>query len=691
VSAFERLNAALRYHIVSTLGWTSLRQIQLDAIEPILAGENVLLLAPTAGGKTEAGLFPVISRLLDGHWHGLSVLYVCPLRALLNNLEPRVQLYANMVGRRAAVWHGDVSDAARRQIVREPPDLLLTTPESIEAMLISPRIEHRPLFAGLQVAIVDELHAFAGDDRGWHLLALLERLEHICQRPLQRIGLSATVGNPEMLMTWLGRGRAARVVGSAQTTVEAEVTVDFVGSLENAVTILSRLHRGERRLVFCDSRARVESLATSLREAGVRTFVSHSSLSLDERRRAEAAFAAEPDCIIVATSTLELGLDVGDLDRVVQIDAPSTVSSFLQRMGRTGRRPGTRRNCLMLATNTEALMIALGIGKLWSQRFVEAIQPPPRPAHIFAQQVMGLTLQQGGIARGDWVWLEDVFKDVDRATAAAIIDHMLVTGLLAEDNGVLGLGSEAEAKFGRRHFQELVAAFTTPLLLAVRYGGKELGSIDPQNLNGRRDASPAILLGGRSWRVLEVDWPRRTVNVEPTAEVGRSRWFGSSRALHAEAARAVEQVLAGSDPGVSLSTRAQLSLQGLREDMPYLADDTLPIVTTGGETRIWTFAGGRANAMLSTPLQGAGASLRTLDNFGITLRDADKTTLAAAFDRAKEADCQAPVDMRMMDELKFGVCLPSRLAEDVLRARLSDFDGLQHCLQRRRKWIQISD
>jgi ATP-dependent Lhr-like helicase len=134
----------------------------------------------------------------------------------------------------------------------------------------------------------------------------------------------------------------------------------------------------------------------------VRTFVSHSSLSEDERRRAEAAFAAEPDCVIVATSTLELGLDVGDLDRVVQIDAPGTVSSFLQRMGRTGRRPGTRRNCLMLATSAEALMIALGIGRLWRDGFIETILPPPLPLHIFAQQVMALVLQERGIARGDW-------------------------------------------------------------------------------------------------------------------------------------------------------------------------------------------------------------------------------------------------------------------------------------------------
>src|SRR5688500_14730632 len=250
--------------------------------------------------------------MLDESWQGLSVLYVCPLRALLNNLEPRIHRYAAMVGRRVELWHGDVTDPGRRRFLRDPADILLTTPESLEAMLISTRVDHRLLFAGLRSVLVDELHAFAGDDRGWHLLAILERLERLCGRHLQRIGLSATIGNPEKLLQWLGRGRSGRVVGPARAAVEGDVTVDFVGSLDNAATVLTRLYRGERRLVFCDSRARVEALATALRQAGVRPSVSHSSLSLDERRRAETAFTAEPDCIIVATSTLELGLDVGD-------------------------------------------------------------------------------------------------------------------------------------------------------------------------------------------------------------------------------------------------------------------------------------------------------------------------------------------------------------------------------------------
>ena len=141
--------------------------------------------------------------------------------------------------------------------------------------------------------------------------------------------------------------------------------IDYVGNVPNAAHVISRLHRGEKRLAFTDSRSQAEELASFLRGQGVETFISHSSLSRDERLRAEQAFQEARDCVIVATSTLELGIDVGDLDRVIQIDAPTKVASFLQRLGRTGRRTGTARNCLFLATNPHALVRAAAIEKLW--------------------------------------------------------------------------------------------------------------------------------------------------------------------------------------------------------------------------------------------------------------------------------------------------------------------------------------
>ena len=202
-AAYGALDPALRYHIVSSLGWTDLRPTQADAVGPVMAGEDVLLLAPTAGGKTEAAVFPLLSRLVRTGGRGVRAVYVCPLKALLNNLAPRLERYAGFVGFRAGLWHGDIGAPARRRMLQDPPEILLTTPESLEAMLISARLDHARFLGGVQAVVVDELHAFAGDDRGWHLLFLLSRLERLTSRRIQRIGLTATVGNPDGLLHWL--------------------------------------------------------------------------------------------------------------------------------------------------------------------------------------------------------------------------------------------------------------------------------------------------------------------------------------------------------------------------------------------------------------------------------------------------------------------------------------------------------
>ncbi len=179
------LDPALEYHVVNSLGWPDLRPLQREAAAPIQEGVDCLLLAPTAGGKTEAAVFPLLSQMQTQDWRGLSVLYVTPLRALLNNLHPRLSAYSAWLGRRVGLWHGDVGQGERRRLIEEPPDILLTTPESLEAMLVSTHVDHRALFAHVRAVVVDELHAFAGDDRGWHLLAVLERIQRLAgHRPV---------------------------------------------------------------------------------------------------------------------------------------------------------------------------------------------------------------------------------------------------------------------------------------------------------------------------------------------------------------------------------------------------------------------------------------------------------------------------------------------------------------------------
>ncbi|QVL48765.1 MAG: DEAD/DEAH box helicase [Thiocapsa sp.] len=683
MSAFDRLHPALQHHIVNSLGWRSLRPLQESAIEPILRGEHAILLAPTAGGKTEAAAFPVLSRMLSERWEGLGVLYICPIKALLNNLEPRLAYYAGLLGRRVALWHGDVGPGRKARLVADPPDILLTTPESLEVMLISKRIDHRRLFANLRCVIIDEVHAFAGDDRGWHLMYVLERLGHIAGRELQRLGLSATVGNPEQLCDWLAAGFAQpRSVIDPRTDAGAapQIALDWVGNLRNAALIISRLHRGEKRLVFCDSRARVEELAIALRGLGVSTYVSHSCLSLEERHAAEAAFSQGQDCVIVATSTLELGIDVGDLDRVIQIDAPGTVASFLQRIGRTGRRAGTARNCLFLITREEAFLPAVGLLQLWSEGFVEPIEPPPMPLHIFAQQIMALALQESGITKADWpAWLGRLpgLAGFERTELTQILDFMRETEILHADQGLVGIGPSGERQFGAKHFMELFSVFVSPPSIQVFHGRQQIGEVHQSTFILKEEGPAVLTLGGRSWATKYIDWPRRKAYVEPTELHGRSQWLSAGQPLHFRLCQAVARVLGGEEDahedGVVFSRRAIEHMAALREEFDWVAPGkTFLIVYAHDRILWWTFAGRLLNAAIADALAGEAVKV-TADNLAVSFTGAlDPAALKKAIAEkvlAETAELALPLDEEFIAELKFGECLPDALRKREMAER----------------------
>ena len=560
--------------------------------------------------------------------------------------------------------------------------------------MISARVDHRALLGSIRSVVVDELHAFAGDDRGWHLRFLLARLERLADRSIQRIGLSATVGNPEHLVEWLTSGRGGKVVGLARPTSDGDVTIDFVGSVANAVTVLSRLYRGERRLIFADSRSRVEVIAGGLRAAGVRTFVSHASLSVNERRQAEAAFTAEPDCAIVATSTLELGLDVGDLDRVVQVGAPPSVASFLQRMGRTGRRSGATRNCLFLTTDNEELLAALAITLLWRDGVVEPVLPPLLPAHIYAQQVMALTLQEGGITRPDLeTWLADAAGCVPAEVRDAVLHHMLSVGVLTEDEGVIGLGVKGEREFGRRHFSDLVAAFSSPLILSVFHGPAELGSVHPASLaRPTGDAAPILLLGGRSWKVVDVDWPRRRVAVTSVESGGRSRWLGTARMLSYAVCRAQERIIVGVEPGCRLSHRAIAKLGEVRANWEFIDGHSLPLVSDGeGKVTAWLFAGGLVSASLARGLSQVGMSTAKWDDVSLTVLAGEIDAVGRALAMIDTTVAHPALPEDIAGALKFGLCLPPDVAEAVLIARTTKPMDVAAAMARSQRRVSAAD
>jgi ATP-dependent Lhr-like helicase len=680
--ASDDFHPLLRHHLVNTLGWPELRPLQELAAGPILAGEHALVLAPTAGGKTEAAVLPAISRLLDEDWSGTSILYLCPLKALLNNLHERLETYFGMVGHSVGLWHGDTSPGERKKIEANKPACLLTTPESLEVMLISSRRELRELLVNVRMVIIDEIHAFAGDDRGLHLLSVIERISRLAGREFQRVGLSATVGNPEALVEWLaGHCEGNRRVISVEAVhAKAEVCVDFVGSLQNAALLIAQLHEGEKRLVFCDSRRRVEELAVMLRERGVSTFVSHSSLSAEQRREAEAAFRSATNCVIVATSTLELGIDVGDLDRVIQIDAPASVASFLQRIGRTGRRTGTLRNCLFLATSDNALLQATALVSLWRQGFVEPIIAPRQPYHLFVQQVLALTLQTGGLRVDGWrEWLGrlPVYRDLPKEDVDVLMRHLIDSEILFSDGVLLSVGDEGEKKFGRRHFLELVSVFTSPPLFEVVHGNSSIGMVDwlTVAVEEGRERRP-LILSGRAWEIREVDFSVRRLFVVPSAAQGRARWYGHGRGLSLEMAQAVQDVLLSDDLSEDWSKRCQERMHGLREEYRAAGVGSRGLVhdSAEGHTTWWSFAGRFLNEAFAAVLHAEAGIEAKLDDFSLRFPGAVDVVKVGGVIRNllanEEAMVRLPISQQWIDGLKFSECLPTRFAIAAARGRI---------------------
>jgi ATP-dependent Lhr-like helicase len=441
------------------------------------------------------------------------------------------------------------------------------------------------------------------------------------------------------------------------------------------------MHRGEKRLVFVDSRARAEELAAELRKLDVTVFVTHSSLGREQRAQTEQAFTLETNCVIVATSALELGVDVGDLDRIIHIDAPATVASFLQRMGRTGRRLGTDSNCLFLATNDYALLQAAGIIDLWMSGYVEDVVAPPVPYHVLAQQLFALVLQEQDCTREDWGhWVGTVARcaGIKQGCVDAMIAFALDTGLLCEDSGILHMGPVADRRLGRRNFIELLSVISSRPLFQVRHGRYELGFVHPLSFTADRQGPTILALGGRSWRVINLDWKRKVAHVEPSGEKGRSRWTGSSAPLLSPLCVAIRNVLGSAREDPCWSRRACSRIRELRQELSPVVSEGTAILQREGGCEWWTFAGLRVNQTIASMLEPVVSDSVRADNLWIKFSTRDRPhDLWKAILSLRDADTPfiPCVSERIGDLLKFGDLLPPELLREVSVARMMDLPG----------------
>jgi ATP-dependent Lhr-like helicase len=557
-SVFSSLHESLQQVLAQRLDWTELREVQELTYTAVVKGCDVLVVAPTAGGKSEAALIPVMDDILKHGRSGVSCLYISPLKALINDQEERFSTFCIPTSLSVMKWHGDVARGDRSWKDGEPPHFVMITPESLEVLLqentLSADLRH------VRTIIIDELHAFVETERGVHLKVLLDRLDRITKRNVQRIGLSATTGNPDEVLAWLCENRH----GAELVTVPAikkEKRFLFVVEPDEIRrnNALIRIVTGKKALVFVNSRSEAEKL---MKAAGGRVpnlHIHHSSLGLATRKAAETAFASEGGACIICTSTLELGIDIGDLDVVVQVGPPGSVSSFLQRMGRSGRREIAAYVAWILTSSCE-LLCSTAIIECAMQREVENLVPPKKPFNVLLQQIFlylhthpRATRRQ--LARS--VLSHPVFASIQQPVMDRILIHLIQEGYITTDGQMVMPGTLAEREFGRSNWKDLYSVINGGgEYRAVTPDGEVVGKLDARFVNSRD--SGEISLGGRNWSMVKCDEGHNMVVVVPS-DSDRSRifWTGEAAGFSPLICRKVQKIHANGGSGLPLGAPEQ--------------------------------------------------------------------------------------------------------------------------------------
>lgn len=680
-SQFFSLHPELKRSIAEGEGWRELRPIQELSIPAVLSGDDCLILAPTAGGKTEAALIPVLEMLLRQRQAGLQVLYLCPLKALLNNQLPRLERWAGRVGLDVFLWHGDIGPSQRQGFLRQPAEILMTTPESLEVLLTACGPRGRGgLWDGLRLILLDEIHAFAGEERGDHLLCLLDRVSAQSSRPVQRIGLSATIGNPEVLLQWMQPGqRPGRVVDPGRKKGKKLIEVHPWQEEHLRHLQVARLTTQGKSLVFVDSRRKAEELSQSLESHGQQCFLHHASLSVDSRLSSEKAFQSATQACIVSTSTMELGLDVGDLDRVVQLHSPNTVASMMQRLGRSGRR-GQPAHMAFVTDEHWSFLQTCALLQLALSGYVEPLEPSRRSLAIYAQQVLARTVAEGGASETSLLqpWPCYAMSGLELAEKEAVLNHLCQIQFLQRADGRLILGEDSARKLGGDGYRELFSVFSSAQQFeVVTTGGRSVGQLDAWfawSLVGQRQASFA--LGGSHWRILDIDKATGRMIVEATGEGTLPQWNGPPRLLHFVLCQKMRELLVEDGPLPFLDEKGQRLLNFLREQwQPVLEQAPVNLQVRTPGHRLFTFAGGRINQTLALLWQQVHNLRPTFNNFYLHFGEefGDLESIMRRLRDPAEMDLSTLLPPLQLG--KFQQYLPPHLEQRYRAERLLDVEG----------------
>jgi ATP-dependent Lhr-like helicase len=680
-SVFSTLHESLQLVLAQRLDWTELREVQEQTYSAVVRGNDVLVIAPTAGGKSEAALIPVIDDILKNGRMGVTCLYISPLKALINDQEERFRTFCIPTSLSVMKWHGDVPKGDRSWKDGEPPQFLMITPESLEVLLQEKKLSSD--LRQVRTIIIDELHAFVESERGVHLKVLLTRMDRIAKRPIQRIGLSATAGNPEEVLEWLSDNRHDTELVEVPSPPKEKHFLFIVEPEESdRIEALVRIVGQKKALVFVNSR----SIAEKLMKAGCgrigNLHIHHSSLSPATRKLSEEAFSSPEGACIICTSTLELGIDIGDLDVVVQVGPPNSVSSFLQRMGRSGRR-GKSAYVAWVLQNPCELLISVAIIECAIQKEVENLVSPKKPYNVLLQQIFLYLYNHSRASRKDLtvsVLSYPVFRDIEPKILDQIISHLLKTEYITTDGEMLMLGTMAERVFGRSNWKDLYSVISGGgEYRAVTPEGEMVGKLDARFVNSKN--SDEISLGGRTWSMIKCDEGHNLVVVVPSeSDTSRIFWTGAGESgFSLLVCRMVQRICAMGGSTLSLREHEQEIMKTALAKIPeglgmvglYVVEQT---GTKGIEVLIFSFSGSRFNRLLTLLLQerlGGRAQVKYSD-FIVKVMRAGKEGMGQRVLRAlKEIQNMGKDEIRAVlprpyaEGWKFAIALPAELLSDL--------------------------
>ncbi|MDF2767698.1 MAG: ATP-dependent helicase, partial [Nitrososphaeraceae archaeon] len=506
-------------------GFKSLTAIQKKAIPVISRKINSLLVAPTGSGKTEAAVIPVFTQLSNYKIHHrgkIKVIYITPLRALNNDVLRRIIKYAESENLRVQIRHGDTTTSSKRKIVEDPPDVLITTPESLAVILTSSKM--LKALECLEWVIIDEVHELVSNERGAHLSIGLERLQAASILPVIRIGLSATLGNLKEASRFIsGVNRKCAILIDNSLRVY-DIDVKFIkGSLNNVAHFIIQYVRDNKIegsiLLFTNTRDEAEYIGTILKNQNyVQVDVHHGSLSKDMREETETRLREGAAGIVVCTSSLELGLDIGSVELVVHYGSPRQVSKLMQRIGRSRHRQRSSAKGLIVTNIPDDEIEALAIIRRMKKGSIEGQLMHTGAFDVLAHHLVGLAMQTR-----DPIRIETAFDLVTKAYPFRLItsNDLKECINLLDNNGIIRYNRE-EQSYQRRvkaykYYFENLSMIPHVLKFEVidSISKRKIGSLDQQFVGDYGEKGNVFVLKGSQWRILSIDERRMQVNVEP--------------------------------------------------------------------------------------------------------------------------------------------------------------------------------